>query len=359
MGRRRKGDDALGLAGTRLAWKRNKFWYRHRDGRWEAVGTDVVEAKRSAAIFNGAGDSYGTMAHWLDEFLLDCEARVRGGDLAARTLRDYKQNVVELKAFFGRLAPEGITPDLVQVYLDEGKRAGRAVRANRERACLSSCMSWLIRKGKCALAVNPCMRASGIQRNTERARDRYVTNEEYQAVYECAPASVRLMMELVYRTLQRPESDMTKWTADNVRGRGDSKVLRVEQSKTGQVLEIALEGRLLELIDEAVGPVPILHQPIVHRGDGRAYTYSGISSMLARAQAKARERAGLEQMPSFGFRDLKGKGATDMWLSGVPIERIQALCGHKQKSTTETYVKSRWRETVTANALDPGKKAVS
>ncbi|PVY68830.1 hypothetical protein C7440_1243 [Pusillimonas noertemannii] len=43
-----------------------------------------------------------------------------------------------------------------------------------------------------------------------------------------------------------------------------------------------------------------------------------------------------------------------MWLAGVRIERIQALCGHKDKATPEIYVKSRWRETVASNNLKIG-----
>ena len=108
--------------------------------------------------------------------------------------------------FFGKLLPEQITPAAVQAYLEDGKRAGRATRANRERACLSSCMSWLMRTGQTTMKVNPCMRASGVKRNEEGARDRYVTDAEYQATYDAAPKQVRLMMELTYRTLQRPES---------------------------------------------------------------------------------------------------------------------------------------------------------
>lgn len=54
-------------------------------------------------------------------------------------------------------------------------------------------------------------------------------------------------------------------------------------------------------------------------------------------------------MPSFGLRDLKGKGATDMWRNGIPIEQIQLLCGHKDKSTTEKYIKARWRLTAQPN----------
>ncbi|WP_159990896.1 tyrosine-type recombinase/integrase [Pelistega ratti] len=47
-------------------------------------------------------------------------------------------------------------------------------------------------------------------------------------------------------------------------------------------------------------------------------------------------------MKHFGFYDLKGKDATDMWLRGVPLKQIQVLGGHESIKTTEIYVKSRW-----------------
>lgn len=74
--------------------------------------------------------------------------------------------------------------------------------------------------------------------------------------------------------------------------------------------------------------------------------------MLKRAQIEARKE--MATLPPFGFRDLKGKGATDMWLAGIQIERIQALCGHKDKATTEIYVKQRWRESVSASSRKIG-----
>ena len=40
---------------------------------------------------------------------------------------------------------------------------------------------------------------------------------------------------------------------------------------------------------------------------------------------------------SFGPYDIKGKGATDMWLAGVPITVIPVLCGHASAQTTECY----------------------
>lgn len=41
-----------------------------------------------------------------------------------------------------------------------------------------------------------------------------------------------------------------------------------------------------------------------------------------------------------------------MWLFGVKIEQIQLLCGHKNKSTTEVYIKQRWRETILPNMVE-------
>ena len=361
MGRKRKDGDPLGLAGTRLAFRRGRFFYIHRaDGRWEDVGTDVDQAKRTAARYNNPGDGFGTMAYWFGEFLADCKLRVKAKALSQRTLDDYTGYADELGplvAAFGKRFPESIKPADVQAYLEANAKLDppRPVPANRERAFLSSCLSWMIRNEKVPdLKVNPCMRASGVQRNPERPRERYVTHAEYRAVYDAGNRSVKLAMELVYRTLQRPEVDVLAWTPANVQNKDGGKVLRFRQSKSKRLVDIGLTGQLGALVAEAIGEVPQLRQPILHRLDGDPYTYDGLSAMLKQAQDKVRaahreSKGPLAAMPSFGLRDLKGKGATDMWLSDVPIERIQLLCGHADKATTERYIKARWRETAQPN----------
>ena len=75
-----------------------------------------------------------------------------------------------------------------------------------------------------------------------------------------------------------------------------------------------------------------------------------VSEFNAAEKNKALDRATLKIQP-FGFYDMKGKGATDMWLSGVPLGLIQILCGHASITTTERYVKARWRGTVTPNKV--------
>lgn len=347
MGRKRK-DDSQGLP-ERVYLRSGTFYYAHRTtGKWENLGKDLSSARKRAEHYNDPTGTYGSMTWFLDQFLIDCEARAAAKQMSARTVEDYRGALVMLKAFFGEMLPSDIGAHHVTEYLDIGLKAGRGVRANRERACLSSCMSWMLRNNQGGLVVNPCMRASGVRRNAESQRERYVTDAEYLAVYHAAPAQVRLMMELVYRTLQRPEVDVLAWTPAIIKHKAEGRVLRIRQHKTGRQVDIALVGRLEQLVKLAMGDVPQLHQPLVHTLAGSAYTYTGISSMLRRVLKKVGVQA-------FGFRDLKGKGATDMWLSGVPIEQIQLLCGHASKTTTERYIKARWSETATPNSLEIGR----
>ncbi len=356
----RRKDNPLGLE-PRVYIKHGAFYYVHRDGRWEKIGKDIEKANQRAKLYNDTQGEYGTMAYWLDMFIVDCEARVKTGNLAQRTLDDYSADIKPLKIYFASpMLPTDIEPNHVQDYLEIGAKSGRPVRANREKACLSSCLSWLIRTGAVdRLAVNPCMRASGIKRNPESKRERYVTHDEYREVYALAPIQVQSFMELTYRTLQRPESDILDWTVANLTSKDGKRILRIKQGKTTKTVDIALSDDLDALLRKLVGPVPKIGQPLIcgSRGKfaGKRYTYDGISAMLKRSITKAnaaRVKKGItEKIASFGFRDLKGKGATDMWLNGVPIEQIQLLCGHEDKATTEAYIKQRWRETAEPNRV--------
>lgn len=47
----------------------------------------------------------------------------------------------------------------------------------------------------------------------------------------------------------------------------------------------------------------------------------------------------------FSFDDRKGNGATDLPLSGTPLEQTPVLCSYKSVKITDIDVKSRWRGT--------------
>jgi len=345
MGRTRK-NNPLGLPPHVYA-SHGAFYYVHRDGRWESLGRNLKAAIEEGRRRN-EGSSYGSMRWWYAEFLLHCLGRIGKGKsergLSQRTYDDYKDAQRYLDAFFGDMTPAGVLPAHVGEYLQEGADTGRPVRANREKAALSACFTWLMLQPAADVTMNPCI---GVKRNPEQDRDRYVEDAEYKAVWKVASKSVRVMMDLVYLTLQRPE-DVMGWCPANIATRDGQRIIRHQQGKTGHRIEIALSEQLEATIVGAgydpAAPVVALRQPFVHRLDGHAYTYDGLCANLKHAQAKAKAA-------SFGFQDLKAKGATDMYLSGVALELIRELCGHDSVTTTEIYVKRRMRKVVAPNAL--------
>src|ERR1035437_10107162 len=112
MGRPRKSNP-LGLdpkKHARLHPKHGAFYYVHKDGRWEHLGTDLTEAKRKAALHNDPYGMYGTTSYYLDAFVIHCEAKVKRGEMAKRTYEDYKGDSVPLKDYFGKMTPSAIEP---------------------------------------------------------------------------------------------------------------------------------------------------------------------------------------------------------------------------------------------------------
>lgn len=381
MGRRRKDEDS-GLE-KRVYPKHGAFYYVHRSsGQWERLSDNKDEANRKAKILNDPDGLHGTLVYWLDQFLIDCERRValkstiKGIKLSQRTYEDYKAAIVGTPARPGKngkpdtpakpgplrvnfappITPLDVGPDMVQDFLDDCAELGNAVQGNRFKACLSAAFSWILRNKHCpGLQINPCMQRSGVRPNPESKRQRYVTHEEYNQVYVVATRAERLLMELTYRTLQRPESDIVLWDDTVISTEGGKRFLIFEQNKTKTRMKIAFSEALDKLLPKPDGKVRRLRAPLVATLKGEKYTYDGISSMLRRSIEVANVRRtarGQAEMESFGFRDLKGKGATDMYyLAKIPLAEIQQLLGHANQTMTETYIKQRWRETAAPNTV--------
>jgi integrase len=321
-----------------MYFKHSSWYYVHHDMRWERLGTDFTTAKAKAETYNGARPSFGTMSYWLEEWKKHLDERVKAGDLAKRTRNDYNEAVPLLSAYLGAMEPTAVEPHHIHNYLELGLKAGRAVRANREKSALSSCLSWMLAKNHGGLKANPC---KAIKRNKESARRRYITDAEYQAVYDLAGPAVRAWMELMYRTLQRP-SDILSWTRSHIKADGGQEVLEFGQSKTGEPLRMLISPALRAALDAMAAARKRKSLYLICRGDGGPYTEDGISSMFRRHAIAA----GVE---NFAPYDCKAKGATDMYEAGTPLEQIQLLCGHESVTTTERYIKRHRRPVITPN----------
>lgn len=350
MGRRRKS--RLDLP-PRVYVKHGAYYYVHQSGKWErlaAIGQEAEMRRRWSVLEDPAGQS-GTVAALIDEYLVSYSLKHK----AARTYKDNCAEAEYLKAFFGQMRPQDILPRHVQQYLNEGLAADRPVRANREKALLSHVFTWAMGDPVWGSMItqNPC---SGIHRNTETKRIRMVEDYEYNGVFNIAPRSVQRLMTLVYRTLQRPE-DLLKIGPRNIITREidgiKRRVLKLKQGKTGKEMEIIMTPDIEEAIaqDGKVTWPTFIHATNGKR-NGKPYTYTGINSMFRRVLEKYRDevetKSSVRPAP-FGIYDLKGKGATDMYRAGVPLEQIQMLAGHDSVTTTEIYIKARLVDPVMPN----------
>jgi integrase len=332
VGRKRKCGNPLALE-KRVYPRRGKFWYVHRDGTWESLGPDVERANERARVYNDPAGRYGTLGYFLDRYIADAENGRLHKNKKPRTIEDNKKEAVWLKTAFDKINPLDLVrkPDLIATYRDE---RGAPIRANRELSLLSAVYTWLIEKGHLpGLNVNPVLL---IKRNPQKPKERYVEDAEFTAVYGLAIPSVRMAMDLCYRTLQRPGDVLRaerSWLRNKTVAGTAKPVLSVTQSKTDRRVDIEITPEIesaLSTLDK--GDVVRLTAVLVHGRDGSAYTEDGLGAMLRRYCLKA-------GVKTFGLMDVRAKGATDMYLAGVPLERIQMLMGHKSMQTTEIYIK--------------------
>ena len=342
-GRPRK-DPAQGLP-KRVYLRAGTFFYIGADGKWVNLGKDLAEAKKQADVFNGEIPDFGSMSYWYSKFVKMFEGKVEAGIRGIRTLEDYQDAKPYLVAFFGDMHPSKIETKHVQEYLDIGAFADRSVRVNREKAALSSCLTWMTERSYAGLKENVALK---VARNFEGQRTRYITDDEFRRAHAASSPVVRCWMQLIYRTLQRP-TDILSWTRSKNLIKKDGKdYLSFRQSKTGSPVLIVVCKQLHDIFEdlrierERQGTKSDF---LVPREDGGQYTYDGLTSISWRYI----NRSGVKD---FGIYDCKSKAATDLWLEGVPLSKISHLCGHKSEAVTLIYVKCRITDPVEINSRE-------
>lgn len=185
------------------------------------------------------------------------------------------------------------------------------------------------------------------------ARTLTIDDSEYLKVYQRALPSLQLAMTLAIRTLALP-ADVLKLGPRNVKRYDDgTRTLRWSRGKTNVKVEVAIVGELAAALEPFLTN-PTLHPTFVRREDGLPYTVDGIGAVFRRAcvgytgRGKRYSPNG-DAVPDLGLRDLRAKGATEMYRAGIDIRRIQKLLGHKSVSTTEIYLKRLLAEIVRPN----------
>lgn len=246
-------------------------------------------------------------------------------ELSKTTQADYRKNSKPVLLVFGAMQADAVEPRHVRAYMDKRGLKSR-VQANREKAFFSRAYRWGYERGK--VKGNPC---KGVKQFKEQARTRYVTDPEYQAVYQAAQPAVKVAMEISYLCAAR-KGDVLAMRWDQVLEDG----IFIQQGKTG-IKQIKLfSERLLEAIAMARDlSRNQLGAYVVVKPDGHPYTDNGFNSAWRETMLRAREQTGWPL--DFTFHDLKAKAISD--IDGTSRDK-QAISGHKTEGQVAVYDRS-------------------
>ena len=292
------------------------------------LADNCADALRIWAEREGASQKTGsTVNHMIDRYVLEILPK-----LALKTQDERTRQSKKLKQVFGPVLLSDVEPHHIAAYLDQRESK---VAANREITFLSSMFSYAMRWGWCKF--NPC---TGVRRNTEKKRTRYITDEELKLLMSEASEQMACIIELAYLTAIR-KSDLLKIRVNDLQADGLHVLPTKTQDSTGQVMIFSNTPRLLEVLNRS--------RKLRRRAssmylfatqDGTPHSTSVFNS----AWKRLKNKVGLSDIH---FHDIRAKALTDAKrMAGS--DYAQALGNHASVETTEIYIKAREVNTVRA-----------
>jgi len=238
---------------------------------------------------------------------------------APRTQRDNCYEVRFLRAALSKMDPKAFKPRHGYAYYNTRKEKSHR-RALAEMALLSHVFTKAVEWG--VVDENPCKQ---IRKQRPKPRQRYVTEQEYEAAYKIMPPMVQCAMDLAILTSLRP-ADLLGLERSNLIDAG----IQIDTRKTGKRLIIQWSDELSRVVKRALGLPPHIRQPVISNRRGKPYTVDGFNSIWYRRMKQAVADKENPLIESFQFRDLRAKSASD----DTP-ESATARLGHSDPRLTE------------------------
>jgi integrase len=288
------------------------YWYV-KGGKWKRLAADLPTAlERYARI---VCEPKGGMTDLINTVLEHIRPR-----LAPNTVKNYEVAGRQLKDVFAEFAPGEVRPRHVGAL--KVSMAAKPNMGNRLlsllRVVFQYAVEWQL------VDSNPCI---GILRLAEKKRTRYITDDEYQAIYAKAGARLQIIMDLLYLTGQRV-SDVLAIRRADLTDQG----IRFKQGKTGAQLSVRWTPALTTVVDRAKamhGKIERL--TLLFNRRRKAPDYSTVRDQWQ----EACEAAGVKDAH---IHDLRAKSLTDAKMQG---KDPQALAGHTNPAMTARYIKLR------------------
>jgi integrase len=287
------------------------YWYVKK-GIWRRLGDSLPAAL--AEYSRIIAPPIGGCDELLERTLQRCKETVK-----PNTYDQYAHACKKLKPILAEFSPELVEPHHVAAILDHLRATPNM--ANRMLSFLRQAFANGLTWGLCR--TNPCY---GVKRHLEKRRDRYLTHEEYKAIWTAAPAQLRAIMDICYITGQRI-GDVLAIPLQNVKAEG----IYFRQEKTSKRLLVNAPD-----LDAALQRARSLHSNVrgltlFHGRGGKPLSYYGVRSAFQRACEVAK-------IEDATLHDIRAKSLTDAKRQG---KSAQKLGGHSTEAMTNRYIRGR------------------
>jgi len=233
--------------------------------------------------------------------------------------RSTKHNIKWLKQFFSGKCLHEITPMLVEKFKAERAKQVKPATVNRSLACLRSIFNRAISWGKFK-GENPVRKVRFFKENN--ARLRYLEKDEIERlIANCSPKLKPIVIVALNTGMRRGEMLNLKWRDIDFR----HNIIYLHQTKNGERREVPMNTFVSKAII-AIPKDPDGQYIFPHHGD-KPYD-------LRKSFFTALKKSGIV---NFRFHDLRHTFASQLVMSGVDLNTVRELLGHKSLEMTLRY----------------------
>lgn len=265
----------------------------------ESFATLHQALNRRAEVLGEASGVPRTVRELIDHY----QRSDRYADLRTRTQRDYNNHLAWIADKLtdprsGKSWPVTHVQATHCYTLRTTRGKSSKTQANRMLSTLKVLFEFAREVG-----CRPDNPAKGVRRYSEKPRQRYVTDAEFDAVFRIASPMMQVAMTLAAIT-GVDQGVLLRLRFDQF----DDDGLEFVRAKTGKAKRFVWSPALRWCHDRARELPPRVRGIVICREDGEPYTSDGFRSIWHRLMCKAVEEKGIAR---FMFRDLRRKAGTD------------------------------------------------
>lgn len=312
---------------ARVYFRGRAYHFVDLAGKWHNLGRDYPGALRKLSTLIDRGAPANTVQQVIGRYSTEELA-----GKADKTVRGRLQEFKPLVKAFGHIAAEAIEPHHVWGYW---LARGKTEQARHEIRALSAVLTYARRIGA-RTRPNPCF---GLQLPQSKARDRYVSTEEYLAMRALAPPMIQYAMDLAVLA-GMDQGTIRVLERRNVTEEG----LNFERGKTGAWQLVEWNDELRAVVKGALALRPQLRRVLICNRKGQGYSRNGFQSQWQRVMKKAKA-AGME---TFHFHDLRAKSASDAGSDQEAADRLS----HTDPALTRRVYRRKPKRAIAGTLLE-------